>query len=61
MKAKNRQYYRKYVVILILCLNLQFEVHERTPVSKCKYNFVLLNSEQKTTVFWMISYLPKKT
>jgi len=51
MKAKNRQkYYIKYVVIIILYLNLQFHVHKRTPVSKCNYYFVLFNSENKTSV-----------
>ena len=43
MKAKNRQkYYIKYVVIIILYLNLQFHVHKRTPVSKCKLQFCII-------------------
>lgn len=61
MKAKNRQkYYIKYVVIIILYLNLQFHVHKRTPVSKCNYNFVLLNAEHKTSVLQITSQTSKR-
>lgn len=61
MKAKNRQkYYLKYVVIIILYLNLQFHVHKRTPVSKCKFYFVLFKSDNKTSVLQMTSQTSKR-
>jgi hypothetical protein len=49
MKAKNRQKYY-----------LQLHVHTRTPVSKFNCNFVLFNSEHKTSVLQMGSQNSKR-